>query len=387
MGSGLVFGQLQFQLHRQVAVTEIETRPHFRFPAGLVFGQPQFQLRRQTVTTESETRPQFPKLWCPPLTHYDADGKPDSGRIAKHLESLAPYVKGLLVPGSTGDGWEMDDAQQRHVLELVMETAAGLGMRVLVGALRTDARHERQTIVDTLDWLKQRTGCHEASAAMAAAGVCGFTVCPPTGRDLSQEQIRDGLAEILELDVPTALYQLPQVTGNEMDPPTVAELAGRYRNFYLLKDTSGRDRVATSSVDLHGVILVRGAEGDYDRWLSDSGGPYHGFLLSTANCFARKLHAMIEHLEHGRREPARAVIAPVEGAVARVFDLVADLPDGNPFANANKAVDHFLAHGPGASEVPPPRLHAGSTLPPEVVRAAGGVLDDCGLMPQRGYLE
>ena len=328
-----------------------------------------------------------PSLWCPPLTHYDAAGDLDRKRIAKHFKSIAPYVKGLLVPGSTGDGWEMDDAEQRRVLDLVLEMAAELHLHVLVGALRADAEAERQAIVDNLDWLKQRSGTNHESEAMTAAGACGFAVCPPTGRDLPQEEIRDRLAAILELGVPTALYQLPQVTLNEMDPPTVVELAGRYANFYLFKDTSGQDRVATSGLAFGGVYFVRGAEGDYGRWLGASGGPYAGFLLSTANCFGPQFHEMIEHLGQRRIDEARRVIAPVEKVVARVFDLVADLPDGNAFANANKAVDHFLAHGPKASEVPPPRLHAGSTLPREVIEATGRTLADWGLMPDCGYLE
>lgn len=328
-----------------------------------------------------------PKLWCPPLTHYKADRGLDRRRIAKHLRSLSPYVQGLLVPGSTGDAWEMDPAEQRELLDLVLDVAGELQIHVLVGALRTDAQQERRTIADTLDWLKRRSGLNDESQAMAAAGVCGFTVCPPTGRDLSQEAIRDRLAAILEIGVPTALYQLPQVTHNEMAPPTVAELAGRYANFYLLKDTSGRDRVATSGLDFGGVFLVRGAEGDYDRWLAKSGGPYAGFLLSTANCFAPQLYRMIEHLEQGRVGEARAVIAPVQEVVARAFELVADLPDGNPFANANKALDHVLAHGPEAARLPPPRLHSGSSLPRQVIEATCRTLADFGLMPGEGYLD
>ncbi len=329
----------------------------------------------------------IPKLWCPPLTHYDAHGRPDRTRIAQHLRSIAPYVKGLLVPGSTGDGWEMGDAQQRRVLNLVLEVASELQLRVLIGALRADARQERRAIVDTLAWLRQRSGIEDDLGALAATGACGFTVCPPTGQGLSQPEIRAGLADILELGVPTALYQLPQVTLNEMAPQTVADLAEQYSNFFLLKDTSGHDHVALAGLDLHGVHLVRGAEGDYGRWLGSAGGPYAGFLLSTANCFAAQLHQMIEAIEQGRIDEARAAMAPVENVVARVFGLVAELPDGNPFANANKAIDHFLAHGPAASKVPPPRLHAGSCLPLEVIAATGRVLADHGLMPSRGYLE
>ena len=162
-----------------------------------------------------------PKLWCPPLTHYQASGALDGERIAKHLRSIAPYAKGLLVPGSTGDAWEMDDAQQRRLLDLVLQLCGQLGPRVLIGALRTDARQQRRVIVDALGWLRHRTGRQNDLDAMTSAGVCGFTVCPPTGRDLPQPEIRDGLAEILDLGVPTAVYQLPQVTLNEMAPETV----------------------------------------------------------------------------------------------------------------------------------------------------------------------
>lgn len=328
----------------------------------------------------------IPTLWCPPLTHYTADGDLDRDRMAAHLRSIAPYVKGLLVPGSTGDGWEMDDAEARQVLEFVLDLAPELGVQVLVGALRTDLEETHRAVADTRSWLRKRTGLSDDFASMSTARVCGFTVCPPKGQNRSQDQLRDALASVLELGVPTALYQLPQVTLNEMAPQTVADLAGQFSTFYLFKDSSGTDRVATSGVDLSGVIRVRGAEGAYDRWLRSSGGPYHGFLLSTANCFAPHLYRMIKHLDHGRMPEARAVSAPLSRVVAQVFELVADLPDGNAFANANKAVDHFMAHGPDAADLPPPRLHAGSVLPSQVIRVTGELLVHYNLMPSSGYL-
>lgn len=328
-----------------------------------------------------------PILWCPPLTHYAANGDMDRDRMAAHLRSLAPYVKGLLVPGSTGDGWEMDDTEARQVLEFVLDVASELDVQVLVGALKTDLEETHRTIVDTLAWLRQRTGLSDDLESMSAARVCGFTVCPPRGQNRSQNQLRDALASILELDVPMALYQLPQVTLNEMAPQTVADLVRGFGNFYLFKDSSGDDRVAMSGLDLGGVYMVRGSEGAYDRWLKINGGPYDGFLLSTANCFAPYLHRMIEHLCHGRVAEARAVSEPISQVVAQVFELVTDLPDGNAFANANKAMDHFMAYGPDAAGLPPPRLHAGSTLTSQVIRATGELLAHYGLMPTSGYLE
>jgi hypothetical protein len=64
-----------------------------------------------------------PRLWCPTLTHFAARGEFDEPRIRRHLQLLAPYVKGVLVPGSTGEGWEMSDADIQHLLAVVLDAA------------------------------------------------------------------------------------------------------------------------------------------------------------------------------------------------------------------------------------------------------------------------
>ena len=133
--------------------------------------------------------------------------------------------------------------------------------------------------------------------------------------------------------------------------------------------------------------LVRGAEGDYVRWLKAAKGPYDGFLLSTANCFAREFHQIVEDLAARRVKAAHAISERLTGCINEVFGIVTGLPHGNPFANANKAMDHFFAHGPRAQAARPPRLHAGTFLPADVIRATGEALSRHGLMPNKGYLE
>jgi dihydrodipicolinate synthase/N-acetylneuraminate lyase len=328
-----------------------------------------------------------PVLWCPSLTHYDEDGAIDGPRIAAHLRHLSPHVKGLLIPGSTGDGWELSERETSQLLDIALDQARELELHLLIGALKTDAGHALKTIHDTVERLKSRAKESDAERALAKARVCGFTVCPPRGKELSQEEIGRALAAILETRLPIAIYQLPQITQNEISPELASSLAARFENFILFKDTSGADRVALSGKSLEGVFTVRGAEGDYARWLNAAGGPYHGFLLSAANCFARELHQIIEDISGGRLDAARQMSERLASTVSEVFALVAGLPDGNPFANANKAMDHFFAHGPRAASVPSPRLHAGSRLPAEVIRATGEGLSRHGLMPAKGYLE
>lgn len=328
-----------------------------------------------------------PVLWCPSLTHYNQDGAIDSARIAAHLRHLSPHVKGLLIPGSTGDGWELSERESTGLLDIVLDQAQELKLHLLIGALKPDASQALKTIHDTVERLKTRAQESDAERALAKTRVCGFTVCPPRGKELSQEEIARALVSILETRLPIAIYQLPQVTQNEISPDLPSTLAARFENFILFKDTSGTDRVALSGKSLDGVFTVRGAEGDYARWLNSAGGPYHGFLLSAANCFARELHQIIEDISGARLDAARQMSERLASTVSEVFALVAGLPDGNPFANANKAMDHFFAHGPRAASVSPPRLHAGSRLPAEIIRATGDVLSRNSLMPAKGYLE
>lgn len=330
-----------------------------------------------------------PRLWCPLLTHYKKDGAIDFDRISAHFRHIVPFVKGFLIPGSTGDGWELDDGETRQVTEFAMKLAGEDGISLLLGALKPDAESMKKTIAEMRGLLDPpaAAGTDNRTQALRERHVCGFTVCPPAGKTLSQADIEAGLAGILDMGLPTALYQLPQVTGNEVSPETFGRLAGMYPNLIFFKDSSGRDGIAASDADKGGVFLVRGAEGDYARWLTEAGGPYAGFLLSTANCFPRELKTLIKDLERGEREKARAMSERLTAAIGDVFGLVKTLPCGNAFTNANKCIDHFLAFGPSASTKEGPLLHGRTSIPADILAATGAVLTRFRLMPERGYME
>ncbi len=328
----------------------------------------------------------IPQLWCPPLTHYTDEGDIDLARMKAHLAHISRWIKAYLVPGTTGDGWEMSEDEIRQVLAFDLDLAEKLNVQILVGILKTDAEAARQSIVDALGWLRERTGIRNDEEVVEKTRVCGFTVCAPRGSNLSQEQIYRALVPILELGVPVALYQLPQVTENEMSAETVARLAAEFSNFYLLKDSSGYDRVAVSGLEFNGVYLVRGAEGGYTKWLRINDGMYDGFLLGSANCFAKELNSIIQNLSTGNLDAAKELSERVTGVVEQVSNYAAGLPAGNPFANANKAIDHFFAYGPEAANFPPPRIHSGERLPSEIIKTAGNALRRFDLMPSKGYV-
>ena len=127
-------------------------------------------------------------------------------------------------------------------------------------------------------------------------------------------------------------------------------------------------------------------DGKYARWLKPAGGPYDGFLLSTANVFADRLDNMIQRIERFDDVEARREIDPVERAVEGVFARVVDYGRGNPFTNANKAIDHFMAYGSGASDMPGPMLYDGHTLSSDLLDDVRAILKQYSLLPETGYL-
>ena len=342
--------------------------------------------------------PKIPRLWCPPVMHYTGGvgprpyGRLDLVRMRAHWRHMCPYVGGFLVPGSTGDGWDMDEDEHVEVVDLTLDLAVELGARVLIGVLRTDIDAMRRGIAATVERLKAQTRESDPLDALRARNVAGFTITAPKGRDLSQAQIQAALEQVLAMELPVALYQLPQITENEVSPEVFCTLAERYPNLLLFKDTSGADSVArevragTERGVACGVFLMRGAEGGYAQALEEGGGCYQGFLLSSANTFAAALGGILSLAETSRMVEATSLSDRVADAVTTTFDALAGLPHGTVFANGHKAIDHFMAYGPSAMEAPAPMLHAGVRLPRTALELVGQILMRAEFVPEQGYL-
>jgi dihydrodipicolinate synthase/N-acetylneuraminate lyase len=328
----------------------------------------------------------MPGLWCPPLTHYTDKGEMDFERMSKHIVKMSKRVKAFLVPGSTSDGWELNKEETRLLLEYYLEMSKKLGIHLLVGMLRTDTAVAREGIEETMGWFRELTGKSDTIEVTKELGVCGFTVCADKGSDKTEEQIYEGLRGVLELKVPTALYQLPQVTENEISAETMSSLAEEFSNFYLFKDSSGTDKVALSGKDLGSVFLLRGGEGDYWKWQKSNGGPYDGYLLGSTNCFAVEISMIIELIGTGEVEKAQELSEKVTNVVRGVTEAVKDFPAGNAFTNSTKAIDHFFAYGEAAMNIEPPMIHAGVRLEEEFIEIAGQALRENGLIPSKGYV-
>ncbi|MFW6214490.1 MAG: dihydrodipicolinate synthase family protein [Alkalispirochaetaceae bacterium] len=334
----------------------------------------------------------IPRLWVPLLTFYNEEAEVDPVHTQAHHDFLSPQVNSFLTPGSTGDGWELTGTEVETLLRMELEVAKRRRQSVMVGVLKTGSGEAAEQVASLAERYggratKQAKGIdRESAAALLRRRITGFTVTPPKGRELKQEEIYDELAEVLDFGLPTALYQLPQITENSMEPETVAALAERYPGFYLLKDTSGEDTVASAGLDYGGVYFVRGAEGGYADHLKSAGGAYDGYLLSTANCFAKELREIIWMCDNNRHGEARALARRVSAVVDHAFGLVEGLGYANSFSNANRAIDHIFAYGNESKILPPPMTHSGRRLPEEVILAVRDALAAEGFNTEIGYV-
>ncbi|WP_338664506.1 dihydrodipicolinate synthase family protein [Pararoseomonas sp. SCSIO 73927] len=327
-----------------------------------------------------------PQLWSPSLFFYDASGGFDRARQEAHFAFMAGHVGGFLIPGSTGDAWEMADDEAIAALDLAIDFARPRGIELLAGVLRPDAAAMGALLERMVKHLCDRAGTASVPRALDACRVRGVTIAPPTTPEpLSQPALAAALEPLLARGLPMALYQLPQVTGNRMAPELLADLAHRFSNFILFKDSGGTDEVALSGLLPAELVTLRGAEGDYARWHSGLGGPYDGFLLSTANAFPARLESILAAVAAGKAEEASAVSGRLSSVVADAFAAVASVADGNAFTNANKLLAHVMAFGTRAPSVQPPALHAGSTLPARCIEQMMPVLEREGMLPEQGY--
>jgi dihydrodipicolinate synthase/N-acetylneuraminate lyase len=327
----------------------------------------------------------IPKLLCPPLTHFNGLMRIDRKRTLAHYAAMSRYVGVFLIPGSTGDGWLLSDESAMEVLSLASGFAVNNNGGTLAAVLKPDLSDMLIGIERVRDTVAASTGRRDAEGFMAF-GLKGVTVCAPTGADRTQTEIEDALRTILDIGIPTALYQLPQITMNEISPAVLERLASQYPHFILFKDTSGRDTAALSGVDLKGVYLLRGAEGEYAHWYKGRGGQYYGFLLSTANGFAPELTRIIALSDAGDAAGARALSDKLDKLVSALFDLVASVPVSNSFANASRVADHMRAYGDAWKNSPAPCLPDGSRLEPGILAEGAALIKAAGFMPEQGYL-
>lgn len=352
---------------------------------------------RMTLLQQLTSPGTFP-FWVPVISHYRQVGgrvEIDAERMLLHARQIAPYTRCWMLAGTTGDGWALDDAQYAQLLDYACDLQArfavdGHGrLSLILGALAPTTGG----VMARIEQIKRRLGLpagaplEENLSTLNQYGILGVTICAPVGESVTQDAAAAHIDRICEESaLPVVVYQLPQVTRNRIAPETFSALARRHETILFFKDSGGGDEVAHSPLAPPGVVMVRGAEGGYAQALKSLGGRYDGWLLSTGNAFAAQLAAVVAHVQRGDRAAALAESDRLSLVVEAVFEEARKAPSGNPFSNANRAVDHLRAYGAGWSDRPLPLLQDGAHLPAALIEGVANVLQVNDLLPVDGYV-
>ncbi|MDR0556603.1 MAG: hypothetical protein LBG43_01835 [Treponema sp.] len=95
------------------------------------------------------------------------------------------------------------------------------------------------------------------------------------------------------------------------------------------------------------------------------------------NSFPGELSEATALLRQGEAAEAKEEISSrADNCVQQVFEAAGAVQESDPFANANKAADHFNAYGDKAIEVEPPLLFSGANMPGDVLKNVEVILNN-----------
>lgn len=165
------------------------------------------------------------------VSPFDDQGQVNEDALAQLVEfQVRAGVHGLSPCGTTGENALLTFEERQRVAEIVVGTAKG---RVPV-LVQTGAPSTEMTIALTRH--AQRIGANAA------------TVVTPYYFRLSDDALIQHYVRVAESvpDFPIYLYNIPQLTGNNLTPPVVHTIAERCPNVVGLKDSCG---VLTQIID------------------------------------------------------------------------------------------------------------------------------------------
>ncbi|MFU8868581.1 dihydrodipicolinate synthase family protein [Natronococcus sp.] len=159
-------------------------------------------------------------ITCPTVTPFD-DGEIDEAALVDLLAHLREGgIDGVFACGTSGEFPSLGPEERRRVIELTVDHADG----PVIACSGATSVHEAVTHVDN---------AADAGADAAALVPPYFT---PANAPVGNERFFERVAA--ETTLPIVLYNIPQYTGQRIEPETVAALAER-DEFVGIKDSSG----------------------------------------------------------------------------------------------------------------------------------------------------
>jgi 4-hydroxy-tetrahydrodipicolinate synthase len=244
----------------------------------------------------------------PLLTPFDSAGTVDAAAVCQLVNFLIERgIHGLFPGGTTGEGPLLTLDERRELAEIILKEAAGrVPVIIQVGALTT-----RDTIA-----LAQHA---QAAGANAAA------VVTPYYYRLTDEALFRYFEQVAASvpDFPIFLYNIPQLTGNNISSELVTRLVERCPNIIGMKDSSGSLATLTACLPLRAghFNAVNGSDG---MILAAMAMGINACVSGNANVFPELLVALYHAATSGDLVHARELQRQVDG-VRRILADGGDL--------------------------------------------------------------
>ncbi|MEU6664222.1 4-hydroxy-tetrahydrodipicolinate synthase [Streptomyces sp. NPDC046821] len=223
-------------------------------------------------------------------TPFAADGSIDDKVLRLLVDrSIDGGVDGVVACGSTGEFAAMTGDERRHLVETVVDQAAG---RVPVVA-QTGAVATREAVA--------------LSKHAESAGADVLMVVAPYYEALTMDETLTYLRTVADsVSVPVMLYNLPGATGVNLDPDTVGRLARSCENIRYIKDTSADMAQAGQLIHHHRDVISTFVGWDSLLLAAVAEGAA-GVMAGSANIMPAELVAVHRALASGDLKGAREV--------------------------------------------------------------------------------
>lgn len=239
----------------------------------------------------------IPSTFVISITPFDAAGRLDETAFRAHLDRMADAGVGVyLGGGGSGEGYTLDDAETRRVLEVGVEHIAG---RVPVRAMGTEPR----TATQMAEYITMA-----ASIGVDASQV--YSLDPGHGHRPTNDEVERYLREVLEATELPCIVSSHMSVGYRLSPTLVADLAAEHRHLVGVNCSHPDLGPLISFVDRVGDSLDVHVGGPNQGLTALSLGA-NGFLSSEANLAPRTCATVIDAFATGELDRCAEAFADI----------------------------------------------------------------------------
>ncbi|MBU0534311.1 MAG: 4-hydroxy-tetrahydrodipicolinate synthase [Candidatus Omnitrophica bacterium] len=221
------------------------------------------------------------------VTPFDEKGEIDFESLENLIEfHISEKTDGIVPCGCTGEAATLNHAEQKKIIEFVVEKVNGR-IPVVAG---TGSNSTKESI--DLTSFAKKVG---ADAALIITPY--YNKPTPEGQYLHYKKIAE------EVGMPVILYNVPGRTGTNMLPETIARLS-KVPNIVAIKEANPSLDQVSKIISLCDITVLSGNDSVTLPILSVGG---KGVISVAANVVPRQVHELVSNFKKGKLEEAQKI--------------------------------------------------------------------------------